>query len=488
KTIPKPNLFVGGTPNKVSRVKADLPQFAKQIVMQSNNATAAIEMFRTRYHIELDRVVLQLLEDDEFQHFKRDWQVILDASGNWYHIDADRGQLIGKGSKKSKLYKENVECGMRRVLYYLTRAAAEEAASGGTMLHADDDDDWKARLQDDVLFERKDDETCDENGMPIVWSTTRLVEDLDPELLVEAHPDAVIQFLQQHSSDGTENNDVTKKKVAAIAMVAAKKEGGLWPDIDWSQGPATMCGERRCNCGGKKCFYSSASNATVGYLVTRGQRNFDAVDLAYRKELDLVERYGVPALSLGPPTIIPLSSSVFDEVLAEYGSSKKKDSTPIFVQKVVKMPKPSFLIHRIDPDDIKRRIPAFSQVIAESNPGGLESFKQQYQWELERLKAIVHDPEHFLLLKDFQQILAPSGHFYYFDLDRARMKGKDWLDQGEMVASMEKILFWLTKADGDYSGLDQVQLFRKSACGMSCMQDLEERLRNEAPSQPMLSP
>ena len=48
-----------------------------------------------------------------------------------------------------------------------------------------------------------------------------------------------------------------------------------------------------------------------------------------------------------------------------------------------------------------------------------------------------------------------------------------------MIASMERILFWLTKQDRDYSGLAQEQLFPKSSCGMSCMQDMEERLRIE---------
>jgi hypothetical protein len=173
-----------------------------------------------------------------------------------------------------------------------------------------------------------------------------------------------------------------------------------------------------------QCFFSSLSNATIGYLVTRGQQNFDSVSAAYQQEMDLVRRYGIPALSLGPPTIVPALSNLMDEVLVEYGSHKRKDSFPVFFQKVVKMPATVFLIHRIDPSDIKRRIPAFAQVIAEAGPNGVKAFHQQYLRELQRLRKIVHDPEHFLLMKDFQQILTPTGHFYYFDLDRARMKGK----------------------------------------------------------------
>jgi hypothetical protein len=278
--IPKPNLFVGATPNKVSRLKNDIVVFARHM--------RDIRSFRSHFLAELDRV-LAMLDDDEFKHFKRDWQVMIDDTGNWYHIDADRGQLLGKGSKKSRLHKQNVECGMRRVLYYLTRATGSPVT---TTDEHESVDDWPMQLENDVLFERRDDETCDENGLarnpsPLedlveddpgaVMATLKNYSDnrdesqldltpssvfpddlndtnsakTDIELLVQSNPDAAIRLLHEYSSSGNSGNS-SDDAIAQIAMTAAKREGGSWADIDWSQGPAEMCDDTRCNCGGKK--------------------------------------------------------------------------------------------------------------------------------------------------------------------------------------------------------------------------------------------
>jgi hypothetical protein len=54
---------------------------------------------------------------------------------------------------------------------------------------------------------------------------------------------------------------------------------------------------------------------------------------------------------------------------------------------------------------------------------------------------------------------------------------KDWLSQDDMEASMKKILYWLTEAKGNFTGLEQEQLFPKSTCGLRCMQDMKKQLQ-----------
>ena len=111
--------------------------------------------------------------------------------------------------------------GLERVLYWLTES----------------DGNYQG-LTEDVLFEQF---ACDETCLSEWKEKSKMIHDMG--LLVSSQPDAALKLLHEKSSDG---------KTAAIATAAARIEGGLWPDIDWSKGPAQMCGERRCNCGGKK--------------------------------------------------------------------------------------------------------------------------------------------------------------------------------------------------------------------------------------------
>ncbi|KAG7351641.1 hypothetical protein IV203_007689 [Nitzschia inconspicua] len=216
-----------------------------------------------------------------------------------------------------------------------------------------------------------------------------------------------------------------------LAQQIVSHAGLPWSDMDWSTGHATSCGFH-------KCFFTSSSNSSVGYLLSTlpddDDQNLDDRNHAYKMEQDLVQKYGIPQVSMEPPSILssPIPPDVHT-VLDAYTHIKNgllKPSNGVFhkvqngtaiptitIQKVWKVPEPNLLIGFLGPKHIKMQevLPAFVRQVHQSNHQHL--FQNEFSKEIERTQRIVHDETYKSMLCDYHGILTTTGRLYLIDMD-----------------------------------------------------------------------
>ena len=173
----------------------------------------------------------------------------------------------------------------------------------------------------------------------------------------------------------------------------------------------------------------------------------------------LVDDYGIPKLSLERFQKVQNVSDYMTEFLVLYGHTIET-SQPMYVQKAIRVPEPNLLVSSTPTkrDHMKRDIPHFASLINET--GRTEQFKMQFQNETRKLLHILHDPAQQWLLKDFQFLLTTNGTLYYLDFDRGYFRHnvdkhgtmEDMI--GNVNITMNRLLYWLTGANGNFTGLE----------------------------------
>lgn len=175
-------------------------------------------------------------------------------------------------------------------------------------------------------------------------------------------------------------------------------------------------------CGGFKCFIRSASDDTIGYLISKHPSIFDDMMKATEVAKELAHKYGAKHLYIEPP----YNASMPDEIMNQLNTVAKHPLTPnkksgfftkpsVVVQKMKTAKEPSLFFACLSPNKkvTRARLPTFASLVV--GLGYKEEFQSNIAEEQKRLRLMLLDMPG--LGADLQGLISPKGEFFYIDLD-----------------------------------------------------------------------
>ena len=196
-----------------------------------------------------------------------------------------------------------------------------------------------------------------------------------------------------------------------------------WNDIDW-QG---VDGKRHAACGQKKCYFTSRTNSTIGYLVAN-PISFKRMVQSSKVQKDLLEHFDSKVLELrgDAPRLVKLSPLMacllFDYAYPYDGRLVNKQGfgphypeyKEVVVHKVLKAPDPHIMIGTSSQKykALKNQWGPFSK---EHRVNATAAFLQM-RLEFANLDRVFQ--KYPALYRDFQAIMDVHGNIYHMDVDR----------------------------------------------------------------------